>query len=291
MQEASRSDSVVIPDYLVKISEKNIDFAAWLEKLPATIRYLQKEWGLLLDRPFDFNTSCCSWVAPCVRNSGGAAVLKVGFPHMEAEGEQDGLLFWDGSPTVFLFEADREKNALLLERCLPGESLRTLPEEEQDQIVAGLLKRLWRQPLCTHSFRPLSDMISYWNKINRTKLETLEDPSLAKEGIFIQEELILSASDQVVLATDLHAGNVLRAEREPWLVIDPKPFWGDPAYDASQHLLNCRGRLESNPCQTIGGFSDLLSIDYNRTKLWLFSRLAAESDLHDPMLAKRIEQA
>jgi streptomycin 6-kinase len=37
----------------------------------------------------------------------------------------------------------------------------------------------------------------------------------------------------VVISTDLHAGNVLGAEREPWLAIDPKPFVGDPAYASS----------------------------------------------------------
>src|SRR5215207_7784436 len=37
-------------------------------------------------------------------------------------------------------------------------------------------------------------------------------------------ELSRSAPTDVLLATDLHAGNVLRARREPWLVIDPKPF-------------------------------------------------------------------
>jgi len=40
--------------------------------------------------------------------------------------------------------------------------------------------------------------------------------------------------NDVLLATDLHAGNVLRSERKPWLVIDPKLFIGDPAYDATQ---------------------------------------------------------
>jgi streptomycin 6-kinase len=290
MQEVSLSDSVVIPDYLVELCENNADYAAWLEKLPATIQRLQKDWGLLLDRPFELDATC-SWVAPCTQDSGTPAVLKIGLPHMEAEDELDGLLFWDGSPTVFLFKADRENNALLLERCLPGKSLRTLPEEEQDQVIADLLKRLWRQPPTTPSFRPLSEMISHWNRTTLDKLETLQDPDLATEGIRIQEELISSASDQVLLATDLHAGNVLRAEREPWLVIDPKPFWGDPAYDATQHLLNCRGRLESDPHQTIGRFSELLGIDYKRTLLWLFSRLAAEVDLHDPQLAKLIKQA
>ena len=47
----------------------------------------------------------------------------------------------------------------------------------------------------------------------------------------------------MLLCTDLHAGNVLAAEREPWLVIDPKPDVGDPTYDVLQHLHNCYVRL------------------------------------------------
>ncbi|MBV8515239.1 MAG: hypothetical protein JO260_08055, partial [Acidobacteria bacterium] len=76
--------------------------------------------------------------------------------------------------------------------------------------------------------------------------------------------------------TDLHAGNVLRAQREPWLVIDPKPFFGDPAYDATQHLFNCPGRLESNPRDTIHRLADLLELAPDRIRLWLFVRSAAE---------------
>jgi streptomycin 6-kinase len=64
----------------------------------------------------------------------------------------------------------------------------------------------------------------------------------------------------VLLATDLHAGNVLRARREPWRVIDPKPFVGDPAYDATQHLRNCGVRLRSDPDGTIRRFADLLAV-------------------------------
>jgi streptomycin 6-kinase len=75
------------------------------------------------------------------------------------------------------------------------------------------------------------------------------------------------------LATDLHAGNVLRARRAPWLVIDPKPFVGDPAYDATQHLLNCSARLRSDPDRLIRRFADLLSADHDRVRLWLFARV------------------
>jgi streptomycin 6-kinase len=84
------------------------------------------------------------------------------------------------------------------------------------------------------------------------------------------------AADEALLATDLHAGNVLRAEREPWLVIDPKPFVGDRAYDATQHLLNCVPRLRSTPTSTIGRFADLLEVEPVRVRGWLFARAAAE---------------
>jgi streptomycin 6-kinase len=52
--------------------------------------------------------------------------------------------------------------------------------------------------------------------------------------------------NDVLLTTDLHAGNVLAAQREPWLVIDPKPFVGDVAYNATQRLLNCKPRVLAN---------------------------------------------
>ena len=51
----------------------------------------------------------------------------------------------------------------------------------------------------------------------------------------------------MLLATDPHGDNVLTAQREPWLVIDPKPYVGDPTYDLLQHTLNCEDRLAADP--------------------------------------------
>ena len=90
------------------------------------------------------------------------------------------------------------------------------------------------------------------------------------------EELSRPSTDDVLLATDLHAGNVLRAQRAPWLVIDPKPFVGHRTYDATQHLLNCSGRLLTAPDTTIRRFADLLEVDDERVRLWMFARAAAE---------------
>jgi streptomycin 6-kinase len=99
---------------------------------------------------------------------------------------------------------------------------------------------------------------------------------LVKEGLRLLEELSRSSPDDVLLATDLHAGNVLRARRQPWLVIDPKPFVGDRAYDATQHLCNCMERMLTAPGPTIRRFADLLEVDSERVRLWMFARAAAE---------------
>jgi streptomycin 6-kinase len=55
---------------------------------------------------------------------------------------------------------------------------------------------------------------------------------------------------------------------------------GDPAYDATQHLFNCRARLQSDPDGTIRSFSDLLGVDHERVRLWTFARAAAEPRDH-----------
>jgi len=102
------------------------------------------------------------------------------------------------------------------------------------------------------------------------------DMGLVRAGLQLFEKLPGNATRTALLATDLHAGNVIRAEREPWLVIDPKPFVGDPAYDATQHLLNCRTRLRLHPDKTIRNFADLAEIEYERVRLWTFARAAAE---------------
>ena len=55
---------------------------------------------------------------------------------------------------------------------------------------------------------------------------------------------------------------MVRSEREPWLVIDLKPFVGDPAYDAPQYLFNCDARLRCYSDDM--PIADLLEVDQER---------------------------
>lgn len=213
------------------------------------------------------------------RADGTRAVLKIAVPHLEGLHEAEGLRFWDGDPTVRLLEEDPEHHAMLLELCEPGTTLRELPEPEQDAVVALLLRRLWKgtgRAMPGPWFRPLSEMVAHWTRDSLKQAEHWTDPELTRAGLRLFEELSRPSHDDVLLATDLHPGNVLRAEREPWLVIDPKPFIGDRAYDATQHLFNCRDRLRADPDGLIRRFAGLLEVDSLRVRTWLFARAAAE---------------
>ena len=222
-----------------------------------------------------------AWVAPVRMASGDEAVLKVGWPHFEAEHELEGLQLWqgDGAVQVFAGEVFQGSVALLLERCKPGTSLGPLPMEEQDEVIAGLLLRLWREPPPGHPFRPLAEMCDQWpGSYERRATEgsaAVLDPGLAREALAVFRSL--AQSGNTVLVTDLHAGNVLAAEREPWLMIDPKPYVGDPAYDVLQHMLNCKGRLRSDPAGLARRMANLARLDEDRVLLWLFARAVQES--------------
>lgn len=267
-----------LPPQLVLNCRKSPERQAWLNSLPSLLQQLETRWSLRLDDPFD-HAGSCSWVAPATRANGTQAALKLAMPHMEGQDEILGLRVWDGNPTVRLLEAHEESGAMLLERCLPGTTLHSQPEPPQDEIVANLLRRIWsRTPSAStqRDFRPLSLLIDLWSAETLAQKHLWPDAELVTEGLRTWKELARPAPTDVLLATDLHAGNILRSQREPWLVIDPKPFIGDRAYDPVQHLMNCETRLHQDPLELVRRLADLAEVDAERLRLWTFARAAAD---------------
>jgi len=275
------TESFDIPPHLVKTCAGRPERERWLATLPKAVDEVRRRWRLELGMPYEFGI--CSRVFPATCADGTRAALKMAMPHMEGADEGAALCFWDGDGMVRLLDADESRHALLLERCEPGTSLRALPEPEQDVVVAGLLKRLWRLPAEPHPFRHLSVMIRHWSDASRSDEAKWPDRGLVETGLRMMEELSRPAPTDVLLATDLHAGNILAARREPWLAIDPKPFVGDRTYDAIQHLYNCKARVAADPFGVIRRVADLLEIDAERLRLWTFARSASEPrDVWEP---------
>jgi streptomycin 6-kinase len=261
--------------------ERATEELEWRSGLPQVIEQFARHWSLEFDPPY---TRCISaaWVAPARTTTGDRLVLKLGWTHDEALHEADGLRAWDGRGTVRLIDSlvAGSTTALLLEACEPGTHLsQVLPEPEQDLVVAGLLRRLWIEPAVGHPFRPLAQMCDRWasefEQAYRGRAQL--DPGIARAGIELFRELPRTADRAVLLCTDLHHDNVLAAEREPWLVIDPKPYVGDPAYDPVQHMLNFPVRLDADPAGLAARMAGLLDLDAERVRLWLFARCVQES--------------
>lgn len=278
---AQLADAVEEDDYPERLQ--------WLAALPGVVEEIASSWELELGDPY-LPGGQCAWVAPARNSAGEELVLKVGWRHREAEHEADALRFWDGHGAVRCFATRSldDTTALLLERCTPGHQLNcSVPEPEQDAIIARLLHRLWsRQPQDEHPFGSLEEMCTMWAdwfEVDYAGASHGLDPGLARTGIAALRELPGTARSSVLLCIDLHAGNVLAAGREPWLVIDPKPFIGDPAYDPIQHMLNCDQRLAADPAALAHRMAELLDLDRERVRLWLFARCAQEA-LHDPTM-------
>jgi streptomycin 6-kinase len=276
--------AIVIPGNLAAQARRDADggLRDWVAGLPGVVADLAARWSLRVGEPYQPGGQC-SWVAPVRTASGGELVLKAGWRHLESEHEADGLRAWDGRGTVRLHAEHRSAAtiALLLEPCVPGTPLgRVLPGPGQDVIVAGLLRRLWITPAGGQPFRPLQAMCDQWAARAEARLTGppgAVDPGLARDGLELMRTLPATADRSVLLCTDLHAGNILAARREPWLVIDPKPYLGDPAYDAIQHMLNCGDRLAADPAGLARQMAELLGLDPERVTRWLFARCAVES--------------
>jgi len=273
------SSSLELPANLVAATEEDGVAARWdwLERLPTVVASVAAGWDLQVGRPYQPGGQT-AWVAPARGSDGADLVLKVGWRHPEAEYEADGLRLWAGGGAVLLHRSlsRGDTSALLLERCLPGHDLETEPVPEQDRVIAGLLQRLWVEPDGLDALPPLSQMCAAWADELESRPGPFLDPGQVRAGARLFRELPSTATSRVLLATDLHAGNVLAAERQPWLAIDPKPYAGDPTYDLLQHLVNDPPRIAAAPREVTDRFAGLCGVDADRLRLWLFARCVVE---------------
>jgi streptomycin 6-kinase len=219
--------------------------AGWLARLPRLAAEYARRWELTLDQPMDGGH--VSLVLPATLPDGAHAVLKIGFPDAESRDEGDALAFWDGEGAVRVLDRDDARRALLLERCLPGTRLWDVADDEHaTRIAAAVLRRLHRPAPTPHPYRRLSDEAERWEAELEADWNALDRPyerRLLDAATAAIQELAGTQPELVVCHQDFHGGNVLRAEREDWLAIDPKPLVGERAFDAASLLRDRRWLL------------------------------------------------
>lgn len=210
------------------------DWAAFVERLPGLVGELVDEWGLVFDGPPTHGH--CALVVP-VQRSGDPAVLKVAFPDDESEHEALALRRWAGRGAVRLLRADPHRRALLLER-LATRDLTEPWDLEACEVVAGLYGQL--HVPAPPQLRTVTSYVERWAAPLATLGRDAPIPRrLVEQAVGLARDLVADpASTGVLVHGDLHYENVLAADRQPWLVIDPKPMSGDPHYEPAPMLSN-----------------------------------------------------
>jgi streptomycin 6-kinase len=212
------------------------DGRRWLADLPAVADAVLRDWGLELIGCFDLSLN---WVAEVRCADGSPAVLKLGVPQAgHLADEAAALELFGGRGAVDLLDRDDARGALLLERARPGIPLSALgPADDAEATAAfiGMVRRLHRPAPPDVALPELTARGEAFAAVQGSGV--LPEHLVHRAGRLF-EELCASATDRVVLHGDLHHDNILAADREPWLAIDPHGVVGDPGYEVGALLYN-----------------------------------------------------
>ncbi len=247
--------------------------ADWLDALPSLVAEQVQRWNLVLGSSFP--GSNVSYVAPVTRTDGTHAILKVQWPHRDCEHEAAALAHWNGQGAVRLLAHDAEQHTLLLERCEPGTYLASAADPLA--VFTELLPRLWTRagvpftPLADQAAHLADHLVGEWEEAGQPCGRRLVDAALG-----YLRDLPSSQGEQVLLHQDLHGHNVLAAQREPWLVIDPKPLVGEREFGLAPIVRSAElGHTRDQVCGRLDRLTSDLGLDRERTRGWAIAQTVA----------------
>ena len=246
---------------------------AWLEGLPGVVDRALAEWALTVSGPVMHGA--VGVVVPVRREDGTDAVLKVSFPHPGNVAEPKALAAWAGRGAVRLLEHDAAAFAMVLEKA-GSYSLRDLPDAVERVVVAGRLNRRLAVP-APEDVPSLKVVADDWATEIDSKYRRLREPLADRLIGRALETCREFAADQpnLLVHGDMNFSNVLKGSRGPWLVIDPKGWAGDPAYDAVNllrdrwHTLAEQADLAKALTYQLAAFADAAELDRERVIRWV----------------------
>lgn len=272
--------TLALPAGLDAQRRRGPDWSAWLDRLPGLVHNLVEEWDLTVESPTWHGY--CSLAVPVRTAAGTPLVLKVSFDgDDESVHEHLALQRWGGRGTVRMLRADPHRRALLLER-LHQEDLATIGYQEAAEVVGALYERI-------HLPAPpqLRTVTSYVGQ-SLDDLATLGRDApvphrLVEQALHLGRALVTdSASAGALVHGDLHDHNVLAGDREPWLVIDPKPMSGDPHYEPAPMLWNRWDEVAGAGVRTavrrrFHALVDVAGLDEDRARDWVVVRMVVNA--------------
>lgn len=167
----------------------------------------------------------------------------------------------------------------MLERCRPGTHLSELDADRTLGVLMELLPRLWT--LAGPPFRSLAEEAGWWAGYIRDEWDQAGRPfeeDLVDAAVNALERLAPTQGEQVLIHQDLHGDNVLAAQREPWLVIDPKPLAGEREFGLAPIIRSVElGHTEAAVVDRLDRLSSGLGLDRERARGWALGQTIAWS--------------
>ena len=251
----------------------------WLDDLPNIISALEKSW--LVEAGKHFRNLSYNFVANATLADGKTAVLKIGLPLTDVEifGEAAYLKTLDGQGSARLLQFDRERQAALLERAIPGANLKSVCKKNESEAVTIAIRVL------KHILRPVPDAPNDFIQLNdwfdglKRASGTTFPRDYATRALEYYDELSADMKNVFLLHGDLHHDNILSAKREPFLVIDPKGIIGHLGYDIGVFLNNHHDwldwdtRLEGRLDQAIAEFAIAFDLEESVIRKWAFCQM------------------
>ena len=257
------------------MAEPGLTHGVSLERVPELVRECVERWELRLGDPYV--AGAAGYAARVELRDGTPAVLKLIYPHRESEHEAAALELHDGAGTVRLLAKDWDRHAMLLERCEPGTPISQLGGESALDVIVELLPRLWKR--AGKPFRPLAEEAAWWADELPGEWKAAGRPierELLDAGLGALRELSSSQGEQVLVNQDLHGENILAAQREPWLVIDPKPLIGEREFALAPIVRSFElGETRRELLRRLDRLSSELGLDRERARWWTVGQTLA----------------
>jgi streptomycin 6-kinase len=269
---------------------------AWLAALPTITAGMAKKYGLtelvpVSNMSFNYVASGYQAAKPII--------LKLGLDNKALAKEAHCLKAYAAHDAAEVFASD--EGMIIMERAVPGTTLKEYfpaREDEAITILCSVIKTLHQADIPkTHDFFHVSDVLKSLDK-------DLEIPhKLLTKARHLRDKLLATTDKTVLLHGDLHHDNLLykgdgqawRREKndDGWMVIDPKGFIGDPAFELAAYLCNPIPELLQESAakqmilQRINSASAALDIPEQRIHDWLYVKSVLGwawnlEDNHDP---------
>lgn len=236
----------------------------WLEQFDALIDYCEQRWSFRVMDPYSLSYN---FAAPVVFRDGSGAALKLGVPGEEFRAEAEAVGIYDGQGMAKLLDVDMGRGIMLLEQLKPGKTLNTLSDDDEaTRIAADIMRRLRRADPGRAVFPTTAKWAQGLERL-RLRYDGGTGP-LPESMVSLAEaqfrELHQTMRDPLLLHGDLHHENILSAQRESWLAIDPKGLIGEAEYGVIQYLMN--HLPDHRPIETINRRIDLFVQELDLSK-------------------------